>query len=184
MPVTTTNLIAGAGELFTAAFGAAEPADAIAAPGVAWTNAGGTDAGVTLNVDLTWMELSVDQTVDTPGRRLTKRETSIKTNLAEVTLANLKVALNGGTITTAAGTDTYEPDDDATAMIPGYAAVLFDGPGPNGKKRRFIGRKVLQIDGVGQEYKKDGQTFLPTNFVTHYVSKTVRPFAIMGETGA
>lgn len=184
MPVTTTNLIAGAGELFTGLFGAAEPADAVAAPGVGWTNAGGTDGGVALNVDLTWMELSVDQTVDTPGRRLTKRETSVKTNLAEVTLAHVKLALNGGTVTTAAGTDTYEPEDDATAMIPDYTALLLDGPAPNGKKRRFIARKTAQIDGVGQEYKKDGQTFLPVNFVTHYVSASVRPFAILDETGA
>lgn len=182
MPVTTTNLIAGAGQLYVAAFGAAEPADAVTAPGVAWTNVGGTDGGVTLNVDLTWMELSVDQTVDTPGRRLTKREATIKTNLAEVTLENIKVALNGGTIASAAGTDTYEPDDDTAAMNPDYSAVLFAGPAPAGQPRRFIGRKVLQIDGVGQEYKKDGQTFLPANFATHYVSASVRPFAIMDAT--
>lgn len=184
MPVVTTNLLAGAGNLYHGKLGATEPTDpttAIVTGAEGFNSVGGTQDGVTLNVNVEWLELTVDQTLDTPARRVTKREATLATNLAEPTLARLVLALNGGDITAGAlgAYETYEPSMDPE---PDYSALLLEGRAPGvGKVRRVIARKCLQIDEVGQEYKKDGQTLLPVNFATHFISETIRPFALIDQ---
>ncbi|MGH8571195.1 MAG: hypothetical protein ACREX8_01290, partial [Gammaproteobacteria bacterium] len=127
MAVTATNLILGPGSLYTGVFGVAEPADTAVAspPGAGWTDVGGTSDGVTLTVNQEFTELAVDQIVDVPGRRLTKRDMTIGTNLAEPTLDNLVVAMNGGTTATGAGFKSLEPAFATSATQPTYKAVLF-----------------------------------------------------------
>lgn len=183
MAVTVTNLTLGPGEMFRGAFGSSEPADAEVVNDMtgstvsgAWTDMGGTQGGITLELNQEYTELEVDQVVDIPGRRLTKREFKINTNLAEVTLENYRHASNGGTITTGSGYRTYEPSQDDSGDTPEYNALVFDGYGPNSKRRRVIARRTLNVATVGQEYMKDSQTLFPVEFSCHYVSKTVRPF--------
>lgn len=188
MSVTATNLIQGPGTLYTAAFGATEPVDtAVAsAPGGAYTDLGGTQGGVQLTIAQEYKELEVDQVVDVPGRRLTKRDVMIKTNLAEPTLANLALILNGGTSSTGgtAGTSyaAYDPAMDTAATQPTYTSTLFDGYAPNNKPRRVIVRKVLSIDSVGAAYKKDDQTVFPVSFAAHWVSTSIKPFHVVDST--
>src|ERR1044071_6292539 len=114
MRVTTGNLAMGPGTLYVAAFGAAEPLDSQVngTPAVsAWTNPGGTLGGLKFTETKTFKELEVDQIVETPERRVTKREVTLATQLAEVTFANLILALNGGTATTTdPNFDTFDPD--------------------------------------------------------------------------
>jgi hypothetical protein len=50
---------------------------------------GGTQDGVKLSVDQTYSELEVDQITVRVGSRLTKRDFTVKTSLAEATLENL-----------------------------------------------------------------------------------------------
>lgn len=184
MPVTTTNLIMGPGELYTGAFGATEPATVVTAPTTGWTNVGGTMDGVTLSVAQEFTELEVDQVVDVPGRRLTKREMTIETNLAEPTLENLAVILNGAAPTTGASEKTWEPVNSAAAFSPSYFAVIVDGLAPNGKRRRFIARRCLSTENVETAYKKDEQTVLSVTWTAHYVSSSVAPFKIVDDTSA
>lgn len=189
MSVLITNLVAGPLTIYTGTFGATEPVDtAVAsAPGGAFTDMGATSGGAKLKLDQKFFELKVDQLVDSAGRRLTDRDFSVKTNLAEATLANLKMALNSaGTITTS-GTgatlnDAYEPDAATSATQPTYICVLLDGYGPNGKRRRVILRKCLNIDAVETEYKKDGQTLFTVEFACHWVSTSIKPFKIIDDT--
>lgn len=61
MAVTSSNIVLGAANLFTAPFGTAEPIDAVVAPAVAWIDAGGTTDGVTVSVSPDYTELVVDQ---------------------------------------------------------------------------------------------------------------------------
>jgi hypothetical protein len=186
--VTAINLVAGPATVYTGAFGATEPAASAvssAPASAAWTDMGGTDGGVKLNIDLDYFTLEVDQITDRVGSRLQKREVTVETNLAEVTLANLKTAVNGGTITATAAYQTFDPLNDSSATQPNYTAMIIDGFAPLGTggasataRRRFIVRKVLNTDAVGMEYKKDGQTFIPVKFTAHYVSSTTAPFAV------
>jgi len=191
MAVTVTNLTLGPGELFRGDFGASEPADAdidneIPDTSVSgsWTDMGGTQGGITLELNQEYTELEVDQVVDIPGRRLTKREFKINTNLAEPTLENYQLASNGGEITTGSGFRTYEPSVDNSGDTPDYAALVFDGFGPNSLRRRVIARRVLNVATVGQEYMKDSQLLFPVEFSCHYVSESTRPFRYIDEVAA
>lgn len=185
MAIDTTNLIAGPGTLWTGAFGASEPTDAsinAAYSGSAFTDVGATQDGVTLNQEREFFELEVDQTIDTPGRRQTKRDLKITTNMAEPTLANLAIAMNGGTVTASGSYSTYDPDDTTAATQPTYKAILFEGWAPRGFRRRVIARKALSVENIESPYKKDGQTLWPVTFACHYVSPSIKPFRIIDQT--
>jgi hypothetical protein len=185
MSVTTTNLIMGPATLYSGAFGATEPADTAvnATPAVsAWTDVGGTDGGVKLDIDQKYTELSVDQVVDRVGSRLTKRDIVLSTNLAEATLENLSLALNGGTAASGSGFKSFEPNYATSATQPGYIAALLDGYSPGQFRRRVIVRKVLSTAKVGTEYTKDKQTFFPVEFTAHYISASIAPFKVIDQT--
>lgn len=190
MAASATNLIAGPATLWTGLFGVTEPADtAVAsAPGAGWADLGGTDDGVTLTVSREYMKLRMDQTIDAPGRRLTERDITLATNLAEGTLENMSLALaqsgtaldTGGTGATAFEAMDIEGDD--SGVEPDYIAILLDGRAPNGKKRKVIGRKALSVEEVEVAYKKDEQTFIPVTFALHWVSTSIRPMRIIDST--
>lgn len=179
MAPSASNLIAGPGALFMADFGAAEPEDAAVAdePVDPWADLGGTDDGVTLTVSRDFFKLRMDQIVDSPGRRLTDRDVSLKTNLAEITLENLAVSLGQSpdSITPGAGFKAMDLEGDDPGAEPDYFALLFRGRAPGGFRRHIIGRKMLSTEEVETAYKKGDQTLYPVTFSAHWVSPTVRP---------
>lgn len=189
MTVTTTNLVLGPATLYTGLFGAVEPLDASvnSAPAAsAWTDIGGTMGGVTVSVDQTYTELQVDQLVDSVGRRLTKREFAVATQMAEATLNNLSVALNGSTATSGAtqngGTySTLEPLFATSATQPTYIALLADGFSPNQLRRRSIFRKCLSTAKVDAVNAKDKQTAFTVTFNGHYVSPSIAPIHVVDQ---
>lgn len=177
MSVTTTNLIQGPATFYGGIFGVAEPATVSAVPGVGWADFGATSGGVDVTVELSFSELDVDQVVDIPGQRITKRVTKMATNLAEPTLANWAIALNelAATVTAA----TYTPSNGLATFNPPYAALLLDGIAPGGFRRRIIIRKALQTGKPKSSFKKDGQNFIPVEFTGHFVSSAIAPFTIL-----
>ncbi|HET9384508.1 MAG TPA: hypothetical protein VFO67_05125 [Gemmatimonadales bacterium] len=183
MSVDITNLIMGPATLYHGAYAAPEPSDnqVNSTPAAsAWTDVGGTTDGSTLTINQEYTELMVDQIVDVPGRRLTKRDIQLATNLAEPTLDNLVIVLNGGTVTTTGGShEIYEPDQDSSATQPDYIALIIDGFGPDSLRRRIYGRRALSIESVGVAYKKDEQTVFPVTWGMHYVSSTTTPFKVV-----
>ncbi len=186
MPVTTTNLIMGPADLYSAPLGTTEPLDsAIAtAPTSPWVSTGGTMDGVNLIVDQKYTALEVDQVVDVVGRRLTSREIQVETNMAEPTLDNFKLALNGGTVATASSVTSYEPAYATSATQPTYGMVLVDGYAPNSKRRRIIVRKALSTDKVSFAYQKDKQTVFTVQFSAHYVTSSISPIRISDDVSA
>jgi hypothetical protein len=186
--VTATNLLGGAGQLYKGILGAVEPLDtAVAADPdpLVWSDLGGTDGGVTKNVDRSFFDLRADQIKDPAGTRETSRTVTISTNLAEITLENLALAwglaptdiTSGGTGGTA--WKAVELVGDDSGVEPNYHALLFRGWAPNRKRRLVIARKVLSVAAVGTAYKKDEQTFIPVQFKLFYVSPTVRPLRVV-----
>jgi hypothetical protein len=183
----------GAGRMYTGVFSltaANEPAlTAINAvpQSSAWTYTGFTNDGITITIEQEFAEMTVDQLADRVGRKLTGRSLNIQANLAEATLENFTLGLNGGTITTGAGYKLYEPVYDGTELQPTYIAILFDGYAPASaagvsKRRRFVLRKAIQTENVETAYKKGDMTLVPVTFSAHYVSDTVAPFRIIDET--
>lgn len=190
MTVTTTNLVLGPATLYTGLFGAVEPLDASvnSAPAAsAWTDIGGTMGGLTVSIDQTYTELQVDQIVDSVGRRLTKREFSVATQMAEPTLNNLSAALNGSTATSGAtqngGTySTLEPLFATSATQPTYIALLIDGFSPNSLRRRSIVRKALSTAKVDAVNAKDKQTAFTVTWNGHFVSPSIAPIHVVDQT--
>lgn len=174
MSVTATNLIQGPATLYHGVFGVAEPLTIGAEPGVGWTDCGGTKDGVELGIADEYSVLEVDQIVYEVGRTRTKRVVTVKTQLAEATLANWALAINN----TAPVGNELTPDDGVDAFLPAYNAILLDGIAPGGFRRRFIARKVLSTDSVASAYKKDGQTLIPVTFTGHWVSSSIKPFKL------
>jgi hypothetical protein len=183
MAVTAANLIMGPGTLYAADFGTVEPADtAVGTAPADFEDVGGTQDGVTLTLAQEYTELEVDQIVDVPGRRLTKREFTLETNMAEPTLENLAVAMNAGDVTTGTGFKSLEPVEGNSATQPNYKALIFDGFAPGGFPRRVIVRKALSTDDVEFAYSKEDQTVFSVTFSAHYVSSSIKSFKIVDGT--
>lgn len=195
MATTVANLVQGPATLYIGTFDGTttrEPTNAAvnAAPAAsAWTDLGGTSDGAEISIEQEYKELEVDQVVDIAGRRLVKRDMSVKTNLAEPTLQNLLYSLNDGTIA-ASGTGfsgTYEPAFTDSATQPTYRALLLHGwaagagAGGQSKRRMVHLRKVLATDNVEFAYKKDEQTMFSVTWSIHYVSTSIAPFKIVDE---
>lgn len=185
MAVTTTNLVMGPADLYIGSFGATEPLDTavnVTPAASAWTDLGGTQDGTKVTVDQTYTDLEVDQVVDVPGARLTKRVLTVETNLAEATLENLKYLLNDGTAASGAGYKSFDPNYASSATQPTYRALIIDGYGPNQFRRRLIVRKVLSNDKVESTYKKDGQTLFTVKWAGFYVTQAISPFHYVDAT--
>lgn len=189
MSVTVSNLIMGPGTVYNGLFGALEPTDAtvnVSPATSSWTDIGGTLNGITLSVDQTYTELMVDQLVDSIGRRLTKREFLVTTQMAEPTLNNLSIALNGSTTTsgsiTSGGTyNTLEPLYATSATQPTYIALLIDGYSINSFRRRAIFRRMLSTAKVDTAMDKAKQTVFTVSFNGHYVSSVISPIHIVDQ---
>lgn len=189
MAVTVTNLIMGPGTLYNGVFGATEPTDSAinTTPAAsAWTDCGATDGGLQLSVNQTLTMLACDQVIDTVGRRLTARDITLATSLAEPTLANLALALNSTVGATGANYATYEPvySGPSTSQLP-YIALILDGWAPavvTNARRRVIMRRVLSTAKVDSSYDKAKQTFLSVTFGAHYVSSSIAPIHVCDQT--
>src|SRR5438067_9947071 len=114
--VNAANLVLGPARLYVAPFGSTEPTDASVTPNgpstppsAPWTDVGGTDGGVTFEVDNTYTDLAVDQLTMPVGARLTEMKMTVTTKLSEMTLTNLQTSLNNiGTSNTGSGYQTLD----------------------------------------------------------------------------
>jgi hypothetical protein len=186
------SLVLGPATLYIAPYGALEPenGDVADAPDLGvWTDLGGLFGGVELTVDQEWEEIRPKQVGYTVTRRLKRRKLSIKTQLAEPTLANLAFALNDTpSVTAGTGWQSYTPADQHEGTELDYMALNIDGwaPGFNAityrhKRRRLIVRKVLSVDNVAFAYKKDGQSVFTVTWSCHYVDGSTPPFRVIDE---
>lgn len=172
--VTPANVFSGPADVWTGTFGATEPADAEAAPGVGWLNVGATDGGTTATITQTYFEHMVDQVDMAVGARRTALGITAATTMAEATLANLRRALNQ--VTSAA--TKIEISAENTNSEPNYAAVLLQGPGPAGAPRLFVIRRVLSTENISYGNQKDAKTGIPVTFKGYYISPSIAPFVI------
>lgn len=184
--VNVRNLIAGPAIVHVATFGAEEPADALEAMGAGWRNLGGTTGGVRQMVSREVFNLEVDQIFEPVGARITNRGAQIATTMAEPTLENWALAmgeLEDAVVTTGSApaevTETLEPSEITPGTEPHYVAVCLTGPGPDGKTRRVILRKVLSTESIESANEKAGQTGIPVTFTAYRVSDSVRALKMM-----
>lgn len=186
MAVSASNLIQGPGKLYGAPFGSTEPLDTVVGgiPASPWVEYGATDGGVTFTVARTTVKLRMDQTTEAPGRRVTERDASLSTNLAEITLENLASAwgVPASGITSGSGYTALDVTGaNDVGMEPDYRALIFDGPAPGGLMARIIGRRMLSEEDVEVAYAKDDQTFIPVKFAAHWVSASITSVHVVFE---
>lgn len=193
MTVTAYNVCQGPADVYLAAFGTTEPADSAATvaagpPPAPWTGIGGTEIGVTVEVDATYGDIKVDQLIDVIGTRVTDRQITIKTQMKEATLANFNQAVNNlMTITPSASYTTADPLTASSATQPQYTAVMVDGWAPTlassqPARRRFIIRKCVSKPKAQFLYQKDKAAIFDVTWQAYYVSATTPIFHIVDQT--
>lgn len=187
-PTLTNVTVGGPITIYIGDFGEVEPAvtsaGISAAPAVDWTDLGGTNGGATLNIGQDYFIGYIDQHDDAAVAARTRRLTTIVTNLAEATLQNLAIVLNGGTVTVGTGVSDYVPTDGAGGQQPTYRALIVDGfaPGHTALRRRIVARKVLSTNEVGIPFVRDNMTLFPVTFTLFAVSSSIKPFQVVDDT--
>lgn len=139
------NLALGPGYLYIAVLGTTEPTDLTtpwATVSAAWTALGYTDEGSKVNYSVDSENVEVAEELDPVAVALTSREMTVDFALAEITAANLKRALNGGTIAAGAGIVTFEPPDL------GEEVRVMLGHESEDHTERWVFRKGLQVGGM------------------------------------
>lgn len=191
MSVVPTNLTQGPGVLWYAPFGTAAPADSafLSAPGAGFADAGGTQGGIMAEIDNTYMQQVVDQIPISVGGRLTKQAITVTTQLAETTLNNLGLALNGLiTITPQAGYTTTDLQTATSATQPQYSTLIVDGWAPTtgttevACRRRIIIWKVLSQGKASFAYEMEKNAVYNVSFEAFYVSGSVSPWHSIDQT--
>lgn len=193
--VNAQNLVLGPARISWAAFGTTEPTDVsvtndgwLTPPPSPWTDFGGTDGGVNLEIDTTYTALTVDQIIMDVGARLTELKMSVTAGLAEISDVNIAQALNNIVSQTAgSGYTTTDILVGSPATQPDYLALCIDGWGPltaNGAPtlRRAIVRKVLSTAKIQFTADKKSQQKLDCTFNAYYVGGGVAPVHIVTAT--
>lgn len=104
----------GPGTLFIAPLGTTEPTDLTTALVAGWVSLGYTEEGSQFSYAVATSPVAVAEEYDPLRVLTTGRTLRVEFALSEVTATNLKRALNGGTLTTAAGVSTFDPPAPGT----------------------------------------------------------------------
>lgn len=180
------NLLMGPATIYTGATGiiTAAPTDANvnSTPAAsAWTDMGASNGGVSWTVTPKFSPLTADQVVDNIDDRLTSRDIMVTLTLAEMTLANLALAMNTTVGATGANFATLEPNYGPNAsqtlktsfVIDGFAPV--SGGAPANARRRLYVPRAQQTGKVEWLNAKDKQQGILLTLKCYYVSTTVAP---------
>jgi hypothetical protein len=192
LPVVASNLVLGPCDLYVGPFGAAEPPDSAITPnpmppGFPFIDVGGTDGGVTFEVDETLTSLTADQVTMDLGARSTETKITVTAKLAEVTLANFQLAINQiGSFAQGDGFATLDIPVGVTSTQPLYSSLIIDGFAPNlpngmSARRRIIVRKVLSQPKVSLVYDKKTQNSYDITWQCYYVSASVDPAHVVDQ---
>lgn len=113
------NIVLGAGRLYVAAIGTAEPASASAALPSAWRAVGYTEDGTTVNIELTQDEIEVAEELDPVAYVMSKRKVSVSVQMAESTRRNLALSIDGSpnAVNTAASYEPSNPGAEVAFMM-------------------------------------------------------------------
>lgn len=135
---TVENISLGPGVLYVAQVGSSEPSDLSTAWAAAWKRIGYTDKGTEVHIEISRDPVEVAEELDPVLYATTSRAIKVSFAMAELTARNLKIALNGGTISTAAGVTSFEPPDS------GAEGSLALGWQSDDGQERWIFRKCSQ----------------------------------------
>ncbi|MCG3197086.1 MAG: hypothetical protein GHCLOJNM_01570 [bacterium] len=126
----------------------------IAAAGSAATDVGYTDDGVEMEYAADFEDVRVDQESLALDKVITAEKVTVKCNLAEATLANLRLAIAG----------MEASGDGIGAGVTKYVTVVILGKAPSGATRTITIQKGVCVGPVGLSYKKGQKNLIPFAF--------------------
>lgn len=186
------QVVMGPATVYTGAMGliTAPPADAsvnTTPAASAWTNVQGTNGGTTWSHEPKTTSLMVDQTPFNIDDRITEVDIQVVTTIANVSLANLALALNTTVGATGSGFATLEPNYGPQASQAQTISLLIDGFAPLGTltttpRRRFYLPRAKQTGKIQAVYAKDKQVGWDILWNVYYVSDSVAPYHITDQT--
>jgi hypothetical protein len=168
----------GPGVIFFATdLAAVEPTDLTTPWAAAWTQAGPTQNGnevtYTVNTDPVRIAERLAELSNVP----TSTEMVMSFDLAETTAKNMQRALNGGTITTAAGAVTFDPP-----LTPGSTRIKIGWESDDGLERYFF-RRCFNVGGLTLTHRPGADYgVVPMQYRIEAPGGTTRPWRYIGDT--
>ena len=154
----TTNVIAGAGQLYVAPYGTALPTYTSTIPNNAafiaasWVQSGYTDDGVDFIYTPQYKDITVDEEMSAIDKLLIGEKLEVQIKMAETTLQNLNKAIGGSTLTLTTKS-VLTAGSIAPANVP-FLALAFVGPSPDGSQRLIWVNKVKAVAAVSFKYQR------------------------------
>lgn len=175
---TPANVKLGPGLLYIAAAQTTEIATPTATiPSATWTAIGYTEDGSEFTVDPTFEDVEVAEELDPVKVVATKRQTTIKFEMAEISVAHLQYALNGGTTSTVSGYTRFVPPDLGTETRKALYWRADDGT------EQLTVFRVLQVGTVTIPRKKaPAKAKIPVEFKVEIPSDGTDPWAYVSAT--
>jgi hypothetical protein len=164
----------GPGQLRIAALGSTEPTDLTTAWAAAWVPLGYTEEGSEFSYELSTDPVEVAEETEEIHTAVTARSITVAFASAEPTVENLKIALNGGTLTTGTGIVTFEPPDlgTETRVMIGFET--------EDAKARYVWRQCFQTGAVSVQRRKGAaKATLPMSFRVEKPAAGGRPFKVI-----
>lgn len=150
-PVDVGKIIVGSGKLEISEDG-----------GTAWTELGGTEDGVELNMSKDFHDTEAAEAPVTLKKTLTNITGTVSTGLLESTLDNLLLSWPGEIDDSA--TDIKELTIGVEDVDVEEIDVKFTGKGPDGAVRTIHFEKAISIGDGGHTYTKGADTVITTEF--------------------
>ena len=150
-------VVVGPGTLYVAAIATADPTSASAALPSAWRQVGYTEEGTTVTNEITVEEIFVAEALDAIRSDTTKRTGKVAFAMAEMTRANLALAMNSGA-NAVNDTTGYEPPAIGAEV---RVKIVLDTQGG----ARWLFRKCFNNGSIEMSFKKSpDKRLLPVEF--------------------
>ena len=168
----------GAGSLFVAPLGTAEPVSLSISFPSTWVNMGYTEKGTTFTRGVTAADVDIAEEYYSPAVVITAYKTTVDFALSQLTAAALTICFNGGTTTVNTGDVTFDPPAAGTEV---YIMIGWDS---NLRDERYIWRKCIQVGATATSRQKIlPQALLPVSFEC-VKPAGLQPFRWWGNAGA
>lgn len=144
------------------------PADSAwgTSPAGTWRDIGYTDGGLGFNVENTFEDVLVDQSIDAVGVIATGRNVTLSAQMAEFTMQNLKDATSQGTLSTVAAASGVRGHTDLAfdnTIAVNYLGVYFDVKHALGdsESMRFVGWRGQVRSAIAATMSAASKVILP-----------------------
>lgn len=141
MSLTTANILVGEGNM-----------------SIAGVDLGGTIGGAFIRQESEHFDAMADQSVGVQKKQLVRRKVFMRADLAESSLANLRIVAGLASGSLVGITLTFDGSEA------GEITGSFVGTNPAGFSRTYTFSKIVMLESNEQNYQRDDQTKIPIEF--------------------